>query len=491
VDPAIRAARSRAARHELWRRGEIWRIYFDRNQLADHHKLWSRPAENFCLDVSRQTGKSWFMLVEANCFAIQHPGSRIPYASLTQKSILEIIEPAMARLIEDAPKDVAPRHDKQRNAWEWPVGRGSYMVAAGTDNKHYTSLRGSAAHLIIKDEAGFFEDPAEVDAVLSPQTLTTGGITISGSTPPVSPGHPWTKYCLAMRAAGRHVHRTIWEHGRLSRAQIEQYLRKVMLEAGFADYAAFLESSTYKREYLAMHVVDETRAVVPEWTMAAPKLTQDVPRPRWFYPGVGFDVGWRDGMAGVFGYWHFAKAAAVVEDEMLLFNVTTPRVAQELRRVEQRWLPKTMPKPYTEATHTPWGSWRPFARWMDPSAKLTLNDLAAHDGLDFTPTRNDEKELQINELRKLVNSGRLLINPKCERLISQLGSTIWNKQRSSYERTEDGHGDLIDALVYFLRNLPRNVNPEPPFWDADPRKQWIPEHDERSEEEQALSGAFS
>jgi hypothetical protein len=491
VDPAIRAARSRAARHELWRRGEIWRIYFDRNQLADHHKLWSRPTENFCLDVSRQTGKSWFMLVEANCFAIKNPGSRIPYASLTQKSILEIVEPAMDRLIEDAPKDVAPRHDRQRNAWEWPVGSGSVMPAAGTDNKHYTALRGSAAHLIIKDEAGFFEDPAEVDAVLSPQTLTTEGITISGSTPPISPGHPWSKYCEAMKAIGRHVHRTIWEHGRLNHAQIEQYLRKVMLEAGYTNYDEFLKSTTYKREYLAQHVVDEMRAVVPEWTAQASTLTQDVPRPRWFYPGVGFDVGWRDGMAGIFGYWHFAKAAAVIEDEMLLFNVTTPRVAQELRAVEQRWLPRTMPKPFVEAVLTPWGSWRPYGRWMDPSAKLTLNDLAAHDGLDFQPSRSDEKELQINELRKLVNSGRLLIHPRCKRLIAQLAVTIWNKQRTSYERTQDGHGDLIDALVYFLRNLPRNVNPEPPFWDADPRTQWIPEHDERSEEEAALAGAFS
>ena len=60
----------------------MWRIYFDRNQLADRAKLWSRPDEDFVLDVSRQTGKSWFLLVDANCFAIRNPGVRMPYASL-------------------------------------------------------------------------------------------------------------------------------------------------------------------------------------------------------------------------------------------------------------------------------------------------------------------------------------------------------------------------------------------------------------------------
>jgi hypothetical protein len=493
VDPAIRAARNRAARHELWRQGEIWRIYFDRNQLADHHKLWSRPTEDFVLDVSRQTGKSWFMLVQANCFAIQHPGSRIPYASLTQKSIAEIVEPAMARLIDDAPKDAAPRHDRQRNAWEWPVGRGSYMIAAGTDNKHYTSLRGPAAHLIIKDEEGFFEDPMEVDAVLSPQTVTTGGITISGSTPPVSPGHPWTKRCEVMKAAGRYVHRTIWDHGRLTRAQVEQFLRREALKYG-QSYEEFLNSTTYKREYLAQHIIDASRAVVPMWTDAADALVKEIPRPRWFYPTVGLDFGFRDGLAATFGYWHYGMAANVVEDEVLLFGKADDRMLEKFAnairaKLRELW-PATMPKPYTEATRTAWGSWAPFGLWGDNDL-LVINELGANYGLNIQPTRKDDKELQLNEMNRLVNSRRFYVHPRCKNLRTQLATTIWNKQRTSYERDSNGHGDVLDAELYRFRNLPRNANPEPPFWDADPRKQWIPEHDEKSEDEQALSGAFS
>ena len=493
MDPAIRAARSRAARHELWRRGELWRLYYDRNQLADHRLLWSRPDEDFVLDVSRQTGKSWFLLVDANAFAIRNPGVRMPYASLTQKSILEIIQPAMDRLADDAPEDVRPRFDRQRIAWEWPVGRGSYMPAAGTDNKHYTALRGPAAHRIYKDEVGFFEDPTEVDAVLSPQTVTTRGITIEASTPPVSPGHPWTKRCEVMKAAGRYVHRTIWEHGRMGKAQIEAFLRREALKYGLS-FDEFLQSTTYKREYLAQHVVDETRAVVPMWQYAEKDCVAALPRPRWFYPTVGLDFGFRDGLAATFGYWDYARAANVVEDELLLFGKADDKMlakfAEAIRAKERELWPVTLPKPFTEAVRTPWGSWAPYGRWGDNDL-LVINELGASYGLGIQPTRKDDKELQLSAMNTLIATRRFFVHPRCRNLRTQLATTIWNKQRTSYERDSNGHGDVLDAELYRFRNLPRNANPEPPFWDADPAKQWIPAHDERTEEEQALAGAFS
>jgi hypothetical protein len=75
-------------------------------------------------------------------------------------------------------------------------------------------------------------------------------------------------------------------------------------------------------------------------------------------------------------------------------------------------------------------------------------------------------------------------------LRTQLASTIWNKQRTSYERNQDGHGDVLDADLYKLRNLPRNANPIPPFWQADPDRDYIPEPEE-DEESERLSSLFS
>lgn len=490
MDPAIRAARSRAARHELWRCGETWRHYFDRNQKADHRLLWSRPSEDFVLDVSRQTGKSFFLWIEGQDFSLKHPKSRIPYASLTQKSIREIIEPTVSRLMDDAPKDCRAVYDSQSCTWEFP--NGSRIVAAGTDNKHYTALRGPAAHLIIKDEAGFFEDPVEVDAVLSPQTVTTHGITLEGSTPSVTPGHPWTRRCETMKAAGRYVHRTIWEHARLTKPQIEAFLAREALKYGLT-YEEFVKSTMYKREYLAQHIVDEARAVVPTWTAAESRLVAELPRPRWFYPCEGLDFGFRDGLAATFGYWDFKRAASVTEGEVLLFGKPDKKMlsefAESIRKMERQLWPVTMPKPYPEAVQTPWGSWAPFGRWGDNDL-LVINELGGSYGLSVQPTKKDDKELQINNLNVLVSSGKYYVHPRCKHLRTQLATTIWNKQRTSYERSADGHGDVLDADLYKLRNLPRNANPEPPFWDANPAKQWIPDV-ERSEEEEALAGAFN
>jgi hypothetical protein len=55
----------------------------------------------------------------------------------------------------------------------------------------------------------------------------------------------------------------------------------------------------------------------------------------------------------------------------------------------------------------------------------------------------------------------LVIHPRCAELIQQLETTIWNNQRTSYERNKYGHGDLLDALVYLVRNIDRNRNPYP------------------------------
>jgi hypothetical protein len=483
--PEYRRALRVLSRRELWRRGDLTYL-LDTNQLADYRAIWSRPSDDYVLDVARQTGKSWLLVVTAFEYALRHPGAQIKYASLTQKSIAEIVEPVAQQILEDCPADLAPKYDAQRAIWRFT--NGSRITAAGTDNKHYTALRGPRAHLIIKDEAAFFDDPEEVDAVLSPQRMTTKGIIIEASTPPVSPGHPFTRRCATAKAEGRYSHRTIWEHARMTRDEVVAFLRKEATLRGYT-YEDFLSSSVYRREYLAEHVIDESRAVVRNWTRAAPSQVVELPRPRWFFPCVGFDVGWRDGMGAVFGYWDYARAAAVIEHEVLLFNSTTPMVAKAIRETEREWLPASMPKPYAEATPAQHGGWRPQSRWMD-NALLTLNDLAAHDGLEFQPTRKDGKELRVNELNRLVDSGRLYIHPRCRHLQAQLATTTWNKQRTSYERTKEGHGDLLDALLYLLRNLPRNVNPEPPFWEADPQRQWIPQEPGRSQEEDALAGAF-
>ena len=64
----------------------------------------------------------------------------------------------------------------------------------------------------------------------------------------------------------------------------------------------------------------------------------------------------------------------------------------------------------------------------------------------------------------MLRTRRVTIDPSCVRLIEQIYSTIWNKTRSQWERGKD-HGDLIDCLVYLLRNVRWNRDCRPPPTD--------------------------
>ena len=101
------------------------------------------------------------------------------------------------------------------------------------------------------------------------------------------------------------------------------------------------------------------------------------------------------------------------------------------------------------------------------SDPLTIADLATH-GLYFSPTAKDDKENQVNRVREWVQSGKLFVNPRCQKLLFQLRNTVWNEKRDDFVRTKEGHGDLLDALIYLCRNVDRQHNPYPA--DAGPSR---------------------
>ena len=125
-----------------------------------------------------------------------------------------------------------------------------------------------------------------------------------------------------------------------------------------------------------------------------------------------------------------------------------------------------------------WSTEKPYLRIADNNLQ-TIADINRH-GLTFIPTKKDDKELQVNNLREWIRGYKIFIHPRCRRLISQLGSTVWNKQRTSYERNSEGHGDLLDALVYLVRNVRRDRNPFPADHGVPTGFEWIVPEDSMS-----------
>lgn len=497
------------ARKELWRRREVWpllEVYLDRDQLTDVRAFMQGgsaeygklPGADWYDDISRQRGKSYkwtvFDVVWSHC----HPGQQLKYLAQTGVSVRGIIIPVIQALIEDMPEEYRPKHDgpeaihedKQDHKWHFPhTGRApSTFHATGANNQHYKALRGPKAHKITQDECGFYDDFEEVQSALRPMLITTGGPVVYCTTPSETPTHPSETTCQALKAQGRYSHRTIHNHPRLSPEQIENILRKEAARKGMT-LEQFRATAYYRREYLCMHIVEASKAVVPEWSAtASPGLpegmtwgdehTAELPRPLFFDAYDALDIGFtRDPSAWVGGYWDWSDARLVIEAETPpLFRTRSDALADAIREQRRLLWPvvkegQRIAPPSQEAKKSPCGTyWEPWLSVGDAGGQGAekLAELAK-EGLHFIHAQKDDVESMVNALRRLVSQGKLYVHPRCSTLRKQLASGLWaDTGKTDFARSEDGeHLDHLAALVYLVRHVDRQRCPIPAGYGID------------------------
>lgn len=509
----------REARAELWRRREVWpllELYLDRDQLEDTRRFMEGgdavrgrlPSADWYDDISRQRGKSWKWTVFAVVWCHCHPGQAVKYLAQYGTSVRGIVAPTIAALIDDMPKEYRPRfngpeaigEDKVDHKWHFRhVGRPeSVLHAAGANNQHYKALRGPRAHLLIQDECGFYDDFEGVQRALRPMLITTQGVCAYATTPSESPSHPSADTRAALKRDGRYVHRTIHGHPRLSPEQIDVILKKEADNKGLT-LQQFKRTTYYRREFLCLHVTEETRAVIPEWnevleeegmpeglTLAA-KLVREVPRPRLCDTYTSFDFGFtRHPSAGLFSFWDFEQAILVVEDETPpLYNTRTDKLSLVYREKCRELWPGTSPPPFLEAQRArpdvdaktgevrdPGGFWLPYRAIGDKGGRgaETLVELAKVHGIEWTgAVKENDLEVMVNDLRRLVGAAKLAVHPRCKHLIHQLATGLWaDKQKTDFAEDAKGHLDHLAALVYLVRAVDRQRNPYPLGFGTDP-----------------------
>jgi hypothetical protein len=419
------------AKEVLWRHGDI------SHKLRPHQKdILARfnafKGDRFVVNMPRQSGKTYCLSVLAIGSAIAKK-TRILYATYSLKATKGILQPAFAEILSDCPEDIRPRLNVSEGQYHFP--NGSIITLAGLDDGRAENYRGRTADLVIVDEAGFIADLGYVvKSVLFPMTKTTRGRTIIASTPPPTPAHDFVALTREAALDDGYVHKTVYDDSSATPEDIEGLIRN----AGGKD------SIHFRREFLGEFVVDEERAVIPEFQAHKDAIIREAPKTEYFLPVVSMDVGYRDNTAVLYGFYEFKSATLVVEAETYLRGATTDTIAKAIRAKEAEL----------------WGNRKVHTRWSDTDPRL-IADLHVLHGLDFAATQKDEKEAQINQLRIWVKQHRIAIAPDCKRLISDLLVSIWNKQRTDYERTSEGHADGIDALVYMLRNAPVHENPYP------------------------------
>ena len=487
----VHAAALKLARASLWRRREVWpllEVYLDRDQLADIRAFLAGcdvqrgeiPKDDWYDDISRQRGKSWKWCTFAVVYAHCHPARYVKYAAQLGTSVRKIIVPTIGQLTEDMPPEFRPVPNDMDHTWRFPRQNGaapSEIQAAGMNNGHETDLRGTKAHLFIKDECAFYSDFPKVEEVSRPQTLTTRGCSVYATTPPDSPGHPSSGVREGLKAIGRYVHRTIYNHPRMSAEEVEEFLAREARTRGLT-LEQFKRTTYFRREFLCMHVVEATRAVVPEWTEPAnpeepdgttwgDEHTRELERPLFYDAYDGLDIGFtRDPSAWIGGYWDWTNARLVIEAETPpLYRTRSDALADAILKQRRALWPCPGPRPSGEARKSPCGTyWLPWASVGDGSGNGAekLVELQ-NEGLHFQHAEKPDLESRVNELRTLIAAGKLWVHPRCKSLRKQLSIGLWADRfaRNDFERTEEGHLDHLAALVDLVHHVDRQRRPVP------------------------------
>jgi hypothetical protein len=440
-----------------WKRGDL-DYKLTPNQLRALNKIrkWIKKADLeaegrvYALDSSRRFGKSVLLLLLAFEFAIKNPGTRTVYCAPEEKEALKILLPLHGQFIMDCPPALAPVWSKTKKRFDFT--NGSWIEVVGLDMRP-DGARGTHIDLCLLDEAGFYDNLEYLlNAVLYPMMLGKNHARIvCASTPSKTPGHYWSSTVVPeCISAGAHDSRTLPDADQYTHAERREFIKK----------AGGVESSTCQREYFCMHVIDELSAIVPEFGDHKENIVREVEEPEWFDAYTVLDPGFNDLAAVVFGYWDFATRTIVVVDEFARPRANSRAVADGIKAIEkERWSSKV--RRGANGSYRP----QPYMRYSDNNPQL-IADLHDEHGLVFHAVQKSSLDQMVNNLRVLVEEERLIIHPRCKKLIAHLDKGVWKNttsHRKAFARPggEFGHYDLIAALVYLVLMVQQRRNPTP------------------------------
>ncbi len=478
------------AKREAWFRGDLrWKLHDDQKPIYDQiGEVADKGGSRFVMEIARRWGKTWMLAVLACEACLNNPGQRVVFGAPSLKHLQEFILPTFEAVTRDAPQSCKPVFNTQSGHWTFP--NRAWIHLFGADDKLKASRgRGADSILNIFDEAGFSPVLDYVlDDVFKATTMHSGGMTILGSTPSDTPDHPFTVIAERAEQDGYYAQRTIHDNPRLTKERIEAFIAEGALEQGLT-VEEYVETDTFRREYLAERCIDKRLVVLPEWEKAREKQIQALPRPEFFNGQTILDPGGVDPHAIHFAYWDFPRAVYVVEDELLLRNGenSTQMVAAIQAKEKALWGTKLWNGTLRGATDEPTEALlanipdfmraivekalphetQPFARWSDTNIQL-VRDLYELHGVAFIPTAKDNKELQVNNLRVKISAGQVFVHPRCTNTDRHWRGTTWkDHKRKDFARKAGEHGDLVDTGCYGVRNLDKR-NPEPAGWRLTP-----------------------
>jgi hypothetical protein len=423
----------RAAREELWRRGEIAPLLLHEGQRAIYDRINALPesTREVACKIGRRWGKTWLMLVISLEKCLRTPGTQVIFCAPSAKQAMSIVVPVLREITKDIPRGlVKPLKSELR----WSFTNGSQITLGGFDTAS-EAFRGLAADYIVADEGGATNPETFLyvtRSVLMPTMLGRPGARIVHTyTPAPVPDHP--------------IHTVVEARARLRDAFFsfpttasplygEQELAEMCQEVGGP------LSLAWEREYLVKDRVDTNRVCVPEFDE---KLhVAPVVIPRHTLSWISVDVG---GVRDLTAFQSYVYDPAhdrvlVVAEHTLPANPTHAQIADGIARVRAR-----IPRESIIVADAPGPTRSELSQVYGESVIFpTKPKDGFHPGLVM--------------VREALAGGRLIVDPSCKLLIATLRSAMFNASRSDFLHNElSGHADHLACLIYGYRHRQTQV----------------------------------
>lgn len=463
------------AREVLWRDGDLSYLLHETQELM-RERIAASPAEVCVMNCARRLGKTFLACVLAIEQCLQQPGSQVRYAAPTGKAVRKMVTPNMRKILADCPQELRPAFNQMDGTWVFP--NGSEIHVAGVNNGHADDLRGVESHLCIVDEAGFVgrgsgreseasdDDSTDeleylVESVLMPQLLTTNGRIVLLSTPPLSPAHSFVSYCTKAEAAndGSYSRFTLHDARHIPKERVERFIAK----------AGGPTASKVRREYFAEFVVDESRAVLPEFSRFESVIMVERERPKYFVPFIVGDAGFHDHTFVGFGYYDFRAGVDYIEAEYVVNRTLARDIDTECSRIAVELWGLAQAQAANRHVDAPAQSVAELNANITRDAAEQAEKLGkplpiVHNGWrGIAKVQTDGRFLvaATNDLRTRLETS-VRIHPRCTRLRAHARNAIWRKPGVDYERMAGyGHFDGVAMLTYAVRLIDRVTNPYP------------------------------
>lgn len=415
-------------------------------RMAEDWERGKQRSRKHVLHISRRVGKSTFLFMLAVESCLQKAGARVGFVAPVERRLEDYISVIATKVFLDCPEDLKPDFAVHKNIYMFK--NGSQIVFAGSNNQSYNSLRGMDFDKFFVDEAAFVDNLTElVDEVAMPTLLHTKGHLVLSSTSPITPDHPFKRYCEATASLDSYSRYTIDDDETLEKAEVELLIAEM----------GGRESSRCRRELFCEFTVDEERALTPAWReifIREEKRDEYFP---FYHLYESMDLGFkRDFTCIAFWYYDYKKQRVVIEDEIVIKGpmLASKLLADMIKAKEKAlWDIGNPDKPPREL----------YKRVSDNDDLIFLNTLSIEQNLHFTPTSKDSLHEMIDRTNNFFREDRISIHPRCKYISQCFRTGIWDKDRKKLDRSDVlGHYDGVMAVAYGLQNLDSWSNPIPP-----------------------------